>query len=142
MPKLKSHQIYLKMCTLVSWKVLLIWSDFEQINEPLHSPRPLKSSKIYRFSTGIEFFPITILERESILNFCQSSEYGNGSGCKILKDYWRLLQSIDIKGTLARKGLSLVDIFMSLFHSVSSVWFFKHEDSFFHFLHYILSYIL
>ena len=66
------------MCALVNLKILLIWSDFEQINYPLHPPRPLKSPKNYRFSTGIEFFPTTILEKDSILDFCQGSEYGNG----------------------------------------------------------------
>ena len=32
LPKLKSHQIYLKVCALVNLKLLLVGSDFEQIN--------------------------------------------------------------------------------------------------------------
>ena len=45
-------------------------------------PRPLKSSKNYRFST--EFFLITILAKGSILDVWQGSEYTNEYGCKIL----------------------------------------------------------
>ena len=44
----------------------------------LHFLRFPKSSSNYRFSTGIEFFLIAILEKDSILDFCQGSEYGNG----------------------------------------------------------------
>ena len=133
LPKLKSHQIYLNICALVNLKVLLIWKDFEQ--------NPLKS-KNYRFSTGIEFFSMTILKKDFILDFCLGPEYSNGSGYYKIIAKWLLKitgKHCDIKGALTQKGLCLVYIFISSFHSVSSVWFFKHEGSFFHFLHYILS---
>ena len=65
------------MCALVSLKVL---------NKIISSAllRPSKSSRNNMFSTGIEFFLITILVKDSIFDVWHCSEYGNKYGCKIL----------------------------------------------------------
>ena len=52
--KLKSIQIYLKMCVLVNLKVLLIWSYFEWLHY-LCTPSSPEIIKNYRFSTEIVF---------------------------------------------------------------------------------------
>ena len=72
--------------------------------------------------------------QNSILDVWQDSEYANEYGCKILAIYyWWALWSIEINGCIGTK------IFTSSLLPVSSVWFFKHQDSFF-FIFFIILY--
>ena len=138
--KLKSHQIYFKMCTSefegtsnIKW----FWAN----SLPSHSLVSWNHQKLKVFNR--KFFLISILAKGSILDVWQGSEYTNEYGCKILAK--RVLMRTGKhknRGVLVREEFCLVYIFTPSLHSVSSVWFFKHQDSFFHFLHYILSFIL
>ena len=99
MSKLKSHQIYLKMCALVNLKALLIWSDFERIHYLCTPPSPGIIKKIIGFQQK-DFLLITVLAKGSILDVWQGSEYTNEHGCKILAK-WSLM----ITGKHKNKGV-------------------------------------
>ena len=113
------------MCALLNLKVLLMWSEMmlsEFITFALSSsPEIIKKLKKKKF-------------QNSILDVWQDSEYANEYGCKILAIYyWWALWSIEINGCIGTK------IFTSSLLPVSSVWFFKHQDSFF-FIFFIILY--
>ena len=90
-------------------------------------------------ATEIEFFLMAILTKDFILDVSQGFEYANEYGCKIFAK-WLGPESIEIKGFIGTEKVMPclhVRVFISF-----SVWFFKHEDNFYHFLHYILSFML
>ena len=140
--KLRSHQIYLKMCALVNLKVLLLWSDFERIYYPLHYPFSWNHKKTIGFQWEWSFF-MTITRKDSVLYFCQGSEYGSRYGCKILAK-WLL----KITGKHWHKECIVTKRIMPCLHIHVFISFsflcliFQARRQHFHFLHYILSHIL
>ena len=96
------------------------------------------------FLIGVEFFFVTFLVKGFILDVWLSSEYTNEYCCKTFAKW--LLMSIrqhQNKGIhwYQPKGLCLVYIFMSSFHSIFSVGFFRDKERIFFFVRAIIRFI-
>ena len=101
--RVKISLIYLKICALVSLKMLLIWSDF--LGNELNSALPL-SPEIIKKTIGLQreqsFYHN--LAKDSILYVWQVCEYANEYGCKILaNDFWWVLESIKVNKYIGMK---------------------------------------
>ena len=122
--KLKLCQSFLKFCTLANLKV---------------RKRSLEIIKNFRFTTRIEFFLISFLAKDLFWNVLQGFKYANKYGCKIFTK-WLGSEVIEIKECIDTEKF-MPCLYIHDFISFS-VWFFRHEDNFYNFLPYILSFIL
>ena len=123
--RVKISLIYLKICALVSLKVLLIWSDF--LGNELNSALPL-SPEIIKKTIGLQreqsFYHN--LAKYYILYVRQVSEYVNEYGCKILANhFWWVLESIKVNKYIgAKRVMSCLHIHVFISFSFLSLTLF------------------
>ena len=138
--RLKSHQIYLKMCTIINLKALatnLTGSSFTQnlflllcaifselIN--LYPRFPMKSSKNHKI----------IFTKRSIVHVWEGSEYAMNIVAKYLQDnYWWALESIEMKGCIGMERVMPrlnTHVFISLYSINFLCLIFQARRHFFH----------